>query len=65
MGITAGFTVGCIGVLTAGATIMELPTTKVLATTVLCANFKLRAEQEWRHGDGDKRWGYCLVAPRS
>jgi hypothetical protein len=32
MGITAEFTVGCIGVLTAGATTMGLTTTKVLAT---------------------------------
>jgi hypothetical protein len=34
MGITAEFTVGCIGVLTAGATTMELPTTKLLDTTM-------------------------------
>ena len=123
MGITAEFTVGCIGVLIAGATTMELRTTKVLATTfavgyyltssllqaalpvlrrqielasccktssasrcrrvsghhralagvrgpdaaavaaasvpvlltsVLCANVKLRAEQERRHSDEDK-----------
>jgi len=33
-GITAEFIVGCIGVLTAGATTMELPITKVLATTM-------------------------------
>jgi len=37
MGITVEFTVGCIGVLTAGATTMELPTTKVLATTMAMA----------------------------
>jgi hypothetical protein len=30
MGITAEFTAGCIGVLTAGATTMEPPITKVL-----------------------------------
>jgi hypothetical protein len=40
MGITVEFIVGCIGVLIAGATTMELATSKV---------FKLRAEQGvWR-----------------
>ena len=34
MGIIVEFTVGCIGVLTAGATTMELPITKVFVTTM-------------------------------
>ena len=34
MGITVEFIVGCIGVLIAGATTMELATSKVVATTM-------------------------------
>ena len=54
MGITAEFIVGCIGVLTAEATTMELPTTKGAASSALTSNCE---QSRRRHSDEDKGWG--------